>query len=131
MLGGTGSQAGDAAAGGLTAWAAWRRLAEGWWEGRERLGTGSAEWRPASSAVLLELESWRCEVRRLRGPRLGSVPQKCSSPDTWSLERDSVPEAPDSDLHQPCTVRPGGQKLCGHLLPPLLMGACQRCSPCQ
>ena len=87
------------------------------------MGTGSPEWRPASSAVLLVLESWRWEVRRLRGPRLGKVPQKGSSPDTWSLEWDSVPEAPDSDLHHPCTVRPGRQKLCEHRLPLLLMGA--------
>ena len=59
---------------GLTAWAAWRRLAEGW-EGRERLGWGSAWAWLASSAVPLLLESWqprfwcqhRCRGQQLRG----------------------------------------------------------------
>lgn len=47
-----------------------------------------------------QLITWRWEVLRLRGLLLARVPQKCSSPETWSLEWDSVPEAPGSDLHR-------------------------------
>ena len=49
---------------------------------------------------MLVLELWGgLEPRCLLGAlRLGRVPQKCSSPETWSLEWDSVPEAPESDL---------------------------------